>query len=258
MDFQDTKMTSIALYDWDVPIAPGDVVTLIDEAFEVLGEQPDRMFIGYEYGTRRERNVRYQIGKKRVRDGLADGYAYLSGVSLFEPRNVRDLQTNVSVRAYRFPRFFAAWRTSHENLRSIERLIDLFCRLRTPRYGMAYRMPFGWGPAEYAGGVLKYGAPETINDNTSSFSRAQHNGEIRSGRLRQLYPVNVLSGVHDATLVGGMPLRTWIANTKNGRLVEVGDNSIWYVTHDQCQEITAILKASNAFITGFDERRDSP
>ena len=256
MDFQQTKMTSVVLYDWDGRVTPDDVVTLIDEAFEILGEQPERMFIGYEYGTRKERNVRYQTGKMRVRDRLADEYVYLSGVQLFEPRNVRDLQTDVCVKANRVPIFQVTWRTSQENLRSIERLISLFCRLRTPRYGMAYRMPFAWGPSDYAGGVLKYGAPDAINGNTSSFSRAQRSGEIRAGRLRQLYPVNVLSSVHDATLIDGIPLSTWISSTKNGRLVEISGNSIWYVPQDRYQEITTILKANDVFITGFDKEAE--
>jgi hypothetical protein len=253
MSYFDTQMMILGLYDWEYDIPANEVLKLNDAVVNQFDEVPDKIFIGYG-NSKRERAIDYKMGKKRIRDGLADDYLHISACRLFEPDNIRDLAFNTSVRTehYGLPREFSVcWEAERHKDFDIPSLVKLFCQYRQPVYGFAAGMPFHWGPLHCLWGSGLYGAPEWLTENNHMFSRALRSGQIRAGRFRAIFPINILSPVHMKAQVGGIEFGDWIAEGGHGTLMQISSQTwIWCVGgSSEIDTVNEVMKKNGLMIS---------
>lgn len=179
-----------------------------------------------------------------------DMHRYISAVKLFKENNIRDISINIEVWDLERKMFRASWRTESHPGFNIAQILEFFCSFRNPLYGIVYRMPFKWGPTRFGLGLGTYGAPVELNRNASSFSSAWMEGEIAAGRLRDVYPMNVLSAVHLNATVDGERLEDWICIGGRGRLSPVNETvSIWEVDESELGVVRPAIESNGLLIS---------
>ena len=122
-----------------------------------------------------------------------------------------------------------------------------------PRYGYVYQRFYKLGPEWYASGIscdLKYGDPETKIIGLWSKAYRRLNGKYRTGDLRDVYPLNVLSSAHKQRTVDGMALFDWInADTNRGSLTKLdSDLWSWWVKDEEINSVRAALKPTGILL----------
>jgi hypothetical protein len=83
------------------------------------------------------------------------------------------------------------------------------------QYGYGYRRVYEKGPEFYPSGILqdtyKEPLPEQEKEAITKWLHDSYEGKsFKEGRLRDLYPYNILSDFYLQRLVNGMPLKQWI------------------------------------------------
>ena len=122
-----------------------------------------------------------------------------------------------------------------------------------PRYGYGYQRLYKTGPEWYAFGIscdLKYGDPERELVNCWSNAYSMSNGKYRTGDMRDIYPLNVLSSAHNQRMVDGMALFDWInADTSRGTLTKVGEDLwSWWLKDEDIDSVRAALKPTGILL----------
>lgn len=247
MSFHETEMSTLVLYDWDRRLSGNEVLALTEAVCALTGEIPEKMFIGHS--DRRERVVRYETGRKRIKDGICEDYAYISAVRLFEAKNVRDLSLSVGINDSRKRAFEVCYQRSLNLDSQNRKIVEVFCSFATPTYGIYYTMPFACGPLYYALGIGKYGAPEWLQENVGKFSSAWKDGKLSKGKFREVYPFNVLSPAHLDVRVDNIRFEDWVIRGGHGRLSLLEQNVwIWEVEKSELERVRLAMGRSGVLI----------
>lgn len=119
-----------------------------------------------------------------------------------------------------------------------------------PRYGYGYQRPYEKGPEWYPFGVcvLEYGDPEAKI--IGCWSKTYHSSKYRTGDMRDIYPLNVLSSAHNQRMVDGMALFDWINSDKSrGNLTKLdADLWSWWVKDEDIDSVRATLKPTGILL----------
>ena len=103
-----------------------------------------------------------------------------------------------------------------------------------PRYGYLFQRDYKKGPEWYPFGTscnLKWDDPEISAINCWSLAYRRKNGQYRSGDMRDIYPLNVLSEAHNERIVEEKSLFDWInEEPSRGKLTLLANNLwVWWV-----------------------------
>jgi hypothetical protein len=122
-----------------------------------------------------------------------------------------------------------------------------------PRYGYVYQRPYKIGPEWYALGIscdLKSGDPET--EVIALWSKAYRSIKptYKTGDMRDVYPINILSASHNERSVEDVPLFDWInADASHGKLTKLSENLwSWFVDEKQIEVVRNILKPTGILL----------
>jgi len=227
-------MRAMALYDWiedfDLPSHPEFVVELIQNS----GIKPTKA----EFHTHGKRNRRTIHKNSRLIDIIAQFKSY-SDFEFCRPigGNYLNLEFDIQYTAQSDEKLYI-FSLPPRQLPLIKLLdhVRLFCRHMTPRYGFSHVMD---GPAAtfFFSGIaalsLSYDN-QTRADDLGQTIRSDGAREHLSGKLHDVYELNVLSPAHLQRSTFGQTLASWIAGgKKRGQLVEInGAVSVWLVPDD--------------------------
>ena len=132
-------------------------------------------------------------------------------------------------------------------------LIQQMAEFFRPRYGYGYQRLYKKGPEWYAFGTscnLKWDDPERDYINCWSKAYRRLNGKYRTGDMRDIYPLNVLSSAHNQRMVEGMALFDWInADTSRGILTKLGEDLwSWRLKDEEINSVRAALKPTGILL----------
>jgi hypothetical protein len=240
---------SVVFYDW---MAEFDIVgarDILDRIVEFIGRPPDIVTVaddkqGKDYLHRNfvKRNVihrkEWELVSylwKRSADVLSD-FAIEIGCESIKFRNFR---IHLDEAAVDDPR------------QTMKQIVDFVAERIQPTYGIAYAMPYFWGPGSFARGqgssrfatVDKtfYGPPETMRERSYEFSPvflANQKTHNLNSHIRDLFELNFLSKGHLARLVDGKMLRDWIIDNGFGKLHQLTAVTwAWEVPGEEIQRL---------------------
>ena len=133
---------------------------------------------------------------------------------------------------------------SHDLINNLTKDLSRFFK---PRYGYCFQRPFKKGPKWYPLGVnvdLEWDDPE--RKLIGEWGRTYHvnDGKYKTGDLRDIYPMNVLSQAHQERMVNGQPFFEWIqAQPYRGTLEPLTpDLWAWWVEHDYLPQVREDLR----------------
>jgi hypothetical protein len=140
-------------------------------------------------------------------------------------------------------------------LDNLESLVERLAMVVNVRYGIGYRRDFELGPGLCAYGLVAgavYRDEDMIEaDRIGSWFRERMTEQRHlADRLRDVYPLNVLSAAHLAQPVYGLPLGEWIGQShERGKLQSLsGGASLWRVEETKLDEVRTALSSSNLSI----------
>ena len=120
-----------------------------------------------------------------------------------------------------------------------------------PRYGYGFQRIYKKGPRWYPFGVcVNLGYEDSERKEISSWSKTYHSRKYRTGDMRNIYQLNVLSSAHNQRMVEGMALFDWIsADTNRGSLTKLGENLwSWWVKDEEIDLVRAALKPTGILL----------
>lgn len=122
-----------------------------------------------------------------------------------------------------------------------------------PRYGYGFQRTHKKGPVFYPLGIgcdLEYRSAESELINCWANAYRIPSGKYRTGDMRDIYPMNVLSAAHNERMVEDMPLFDWInADASRGTLTKLDDNLwSWWVPEAQIDAVRASLKPTGILL----------
>lgn len=122
-----------------------------------------------------------------------------------------------------------------------------------PRYGYVYQRSYKTGPEWYALGIscdLKSGDPETEIIALWSKAYRSMKSTYKTGDMRDVYPINILSASHNERSVEDVPLFDWInADASHGKLTKLSENLwSWFVDEKQIEVVRNILKPTGILL----------
>ena len=122
-----------------------------------------------------------------------------------------------------------------------------------PSYGYGFQRSFKKGPEWYPfgtiGGSVEWRNPES--DLITCWKNSYHREKrYRSGDLRDVYPLNVLSLAHNQRMVEGKPLFDWInGDSTRGTLTKLSENLwSWWVLEEKIDAVRAALKPTGILL----------
>jgi hypothetical protein len=136
-----------------------------------------------------------------------------------------------------------------ETLEKIIKELSIFIH---PRYSFCHQRAFKKGPDFYTWGTIMgldgYDFPEERPEE-ERISKWNHeycmpDGDYRTGMLREIYPLNILSEAHLVQTVGTHTLREWInSSSQHGDLKPLNDQLwSWWVPVENISLVTKSLK----------------
>lgn len=122
-----------------------------------------------------------------------------------------------------------------------------------PRYGYVYKRPYEIGPEWYALGIscnLKSGSPETKIIALWSKAYSSMKPTYKTGDMRDVYPINILSSSHNERSVDGVLLFDWInADPSRGKLTKLSENLwSWWIDEKQIEIVRNSLKPTGILL----------
>ena len=122
-----------------------------------------------------------------------------------------------------------------------------------PAYGYAYQMEFHYGPSFYPFGVIVNGGKsleerEKITCWGNAYS--YESGSYRTGHLRDIYPMNLLSEPHLNQQVFDTNLQNWIESSPDhGELKKLTETLWeWWVPEDKIEPVRDALKPTGILL----------
>lgn len=130
----------------------------------------------------------------------------------------------------------------------IDKLATDLSQFFNPKYGYAYQREFKKGPTWYPFGVI--GGNDDIGREEErkigEWGRRYHanNNRYKTGDLRDIYPMNLLSTAHQNNTVNEVPFFDWIReNPKHGTLTELTKNLwAWWVEPEEIPAVREELR----------------
>jgi len=220
----------LALYGWSRPIDLAKWGDFALSFFEAVGIQPDTGALGGE--SRQVVDIDRVLTRLRKSD-----FSTKNGVSLYTTiPNLPDSKpmlfrwsafADVSASPNQFMLFcFAA---DEKSLGAFERLLPQLLEVVTPKYGIGYVRDFKKGPDLFAYGMtsgLGYSDAE-MEEKDRIAAWFHQTPEERTARLRDIFPMNILSRPLLNLPVNGATLQNWIDRApERGTLTEI-KNDVW-------------------------------
>jgi hypothetical protein len=133
-------------------------------------------------------------------------------------------------------------------------LIQKLANFFQPSYGYGFQRSFKKGPKWYPfgiiGGNIEYRSAESELITCWANAYCRQKGKYRTGDLRDIYPLNVLSSAHNQRMVDGMALFDWInADSNRGALTKLSENLwSWWVKDEQIEMVRSALKPTGILL----------
>jgi hypothetical protein len=135
----------------------------------------------------------------------------------------------------------------------IEELIKPLSNSLNPQYGYAYISEVGEGPFGYSAGFVHTPDNYVLADDKKELITKWINNIdlIYEGKIRDLYQINILSGLQMSSQINGYSLQNWIvSDLRRGTLTPFNDNLfLWVVPLDSYDESREILSNNGLLIT---------
>ncbi len=132
---------------------------------------------------------------------------------------------------------------------TINRLASDLSGFFKPKYGYAYQRPFKKGPIWYPFGTIVDLDWDKDRQEREDITKWNHkynlsDGSYKTGDLRDIYPMNLLSQAHQEHVVDGKPFFEWIkADPKRGTLEQLTDSLwAWWVEPEHIPEVREALR----------------
>ena len=132
---------------------------------------------------------------------------------------------------------------------TIDKLVSDLSQFFKPKYGYAYQRDFKKGPTWYPFGVcvgLDWDKDKEERSELTKWNDKYHmpEGRYKTGDLRDIYPLNLLSAAHQEHIVDGKPFFEWItADPKRGTLTQINDSLwAWWVEPDHIPYVREVLR----------------
>ena len=217
--------------------------------FESYGLAPTRMGMGGE-PYRSKKTVTYQYG---VRALEKNNYQQVETLSLYahppdHGTDMFDWIMNVVISFQRdetycvisFDDRIIAW-----NPDILLRILDFYSGFLKPQYGYGYQRLFKKGPSFFPMGVCvgtKHGEIEEDWLTRWDDEYFMDDGTYKTGDLRDIFPLNILSQTHKERTVDGIPLFDWIQQDPDrGRIIPVQDVWAWFIDLDKVDKVRDIF-----------------
>jgi hypothetical protein len=254
-DYRGFICNCLALFDWDGSVADEPWLELAIASFEKCRVVPDICSLAFHDEPTRLMplaNLKSELAKRSGLSAvqlfstvpyfkqLAFGWRISAGVGT-SPRKTMFFGWDDLA----FP-FELKW------IREFLRKLAGICEMT---YGIGYQRPFVQGPDLYAYGIsagLSYAGPDREESNRIALWMRERMGNNRhkSGMLRDVYRVNVLTDAHFRVNVDDVPLRQWIgATAKRGSLEPINDKVwLWHVPADRLHDVQTTLARAGRLI----------
>jgi hypothetical protein len=233
----------MALFDWteDFPLSahPEFIAELVND----LGMIPTKVEFDRPGGKANRRTIRKPEKLIETIAPFADSQSF----ELCDPigGNYLNLRCDMQYSVRRTQRSYSvALPPEQLPLPKLIAHVGLYCRHLVPRYGFSLVWPgavasfFMAGMADLS---LSYEDRRRADDWGRSFG-ASPIGAHLTGKLHDVYELNVLSPPHLERIVEGRPFASWIKTGNRGELIEVHPRvSVWLVPPEKRPKIRSIL-----------------
>ena len=226
----------------------------LEDWFEKIGLMPNRI------SGRGKKNIGFIPERKRLENenfsGLKNGFWLAAipsnaGTEMFDFTAAVHLYYHVNNRRT----FLLCWDNqlcdfTRPYLNSLS--IELYSYLKAD-YGYAYQSKFDYGPSFYPLGVV--GSELLSLEEELSIAKwaafyGRNDGNYRSGLLRDIYPMNLLSEPHLSQQVFDTHLQSWIESSPDhGELKKLTDTLWeWWVPEDKIEFVRESLKPTGVLL----------
>ena len=223
-------MRVLAIYDWsedfDISKHPKALVAWTEDA----GANPNKAALfTSERGALRNRTL---FKRSRLIEILSEFEIY-KGIALDDIRNTHYLDPNSHISFIRHDankRYVVARRESEFSLNDEIRHLRLVCQAITPRYGFSNVGPNSI-PIFATSGIVTTSMQHDDWTRTSDLGRMlRDTRQHLSGKLHDVYELNVLSPLHLEQPLQGRSLQAWIETGSRGSLLRILDQVfVWTV-----------------------------
>ncbi len=248
----------ISLHDFDS--SESDVkgwFSYVVDWFRANGLEPTRIGLtGSLY--KGDKTIMFRNGLKRLEE---NDYKAVEGISLYAtpPNHSIDMFDGIFSLVYRTRGkgdFVVCWdnQIAPFTKEYCQQLINDICAFLKPRYGYAFQRLFKQGPSFYPFGII--GGDNLRNKEEEAKLIKWNNeyvmsdGSYKTGDLRDIYPLNILSEAHLKRTINGHPFKEWIeATPQRGTLERITDTLwTWWVEPDQIDSIRKALAPSGIIL----------
>ncbi|WP_010300865.1 hypothetical protein [Candidatus Odyssella thessalonicensis] len=249
----------IALHDFSPNQPQGNVqkwFTYVVEWFRGHGLEPTRIGLtGETY--KGNKTITFRNGLKRLE---TNEYKDVQGLSLYAtpPNHGTDMFDGIFILEYSASNkgdLILCWDNQIAPFDEVycKQLLLAICPLIQPRYGYAYQRLFKYGPSFYPMGIIGDQAlSDEEEDKIAQWGNeyALSNGCYKTGDLRDIYPLNILSRMHLDRVVNGCRFEDWIhAAPQRGSLEQITDSLwTWWVEADNIAAIRTALAPSGMIL----------
>ena len=167
----------------------------------------------------------------------------------------RDASASIGISNRSYMTFYVNERTL--KLDQVEKIVSVLAEIAQPKYGFVHQRDYQKGPVFYTWGIivgLDSEKPEE-KEERQRITKWNHQyqlsrGQYRTGLLREIYPLNLLSQTHLIEPVYETTLESWIKSSPDhGDLKPLTQNLwSWWVPEDKIQIVTQSLKNSGIII----------
>lgn len=249
--------TCIALYGAPADMDLSGCLEVALSLFAQCGAYPDWM--GLTGKAFEKKAVKYEHAQKKL---LATGFESVEGIDIFATREgwkqlAFGWRVTASLIRGEGDVIFAFDQTVHEHdLQLLDDIALRFHRCFRFRCGISYERELAKGPVFYGCGMIsglgsgpddrreKDKITKWLHENTSGCS------SHLTGRLRDIFPQNWLTSVHQGVHIGGLNLIDWIeASPQRGTLHLLSEGLwSWRVDAFQADEVRRVLSEAGVLI----------
>ena len=253
----DHSCACLAIYDWDANIDVSEFHEVAKSFFAANGVKPN--VAGLDRLDGRSLTQSYTSIEERLRWQSPREF---NGLDLYHtlPNYAQlifgwDVTASMDIYRGKTMYFCCDQALSGVSFEYFERLLERAAILIKLNYAIGYLRQFELGPAIYASGMvtgLGYSDEEMAEaDRIGSWFRERLARKRHlSGHLRDVYPLNVLSGPHLSQRVGGLPLADWIGQSRaHGTLRSLtGGAAVWRIEESNVDHVRAELAKTGLLI----------